>query len=242
MELRCGRWQDVLADVETCDAVITDPPYSAMTHVGWNEGEKQVRDCSGQKTRQSIDYESLQSYDAHVILANWNERARGWICAMTDDTLCTSFREAALACSRYSFAPVPIIQKRPRLLGDGPASWAVYLLVSRPRKREFSRWGCLPGAYFSRTESMKGIAGVKPLDLMQEIVSDYSRPGDLIVDLYAGSGTTLLAAAMEGRRCIGAEMDPKTYALAVKRLSKGYTERLPFPTRGPGEQSKLFDD
>jgi hypothetical protein len=31
---------------------------------------------------------------------------------------------------------------------------------------------------------------------------------------------------MEGRRAIGAEMDPDTYELAVKRLSKGYTERL----------------
>ncbi len=61
---------------------------------------------------------------------------------------------------------------------------------------------------------------------MRLIVRDYSRPGDLIVDPYAGSGTTLLAAAMEGRRCIGAEMDPKTWKLAGKRLSRGYTENL----------------
>ena len=29
IDLRLGRWQDVLADVTTCDAVICDPPYSA---------------------------------------------------------------------------------------------------------------------------------------------------------------------------------------------------------------------
>lgn len=34
IELRCGRWQDVLADVTQCDAVITDPPYSDKTHSG----------------------------------------------------------------------------------------------------------------------------------------------------------------------------------------------------------------
>jgi DNA modification methylase len=68
--------------------------------------------------------------------------------------------------------------------------------------------------------------GEKPLSLMRTLVRDYSRPDDLVCDPFAGSGTTLLAAAMEGRSAIGAEMDPKTYELAVRRLSKGYTERL----------------
>jgi site-specific DNA-methyltransferase (adenine-specific) len=61
---------------------------------------------------------------------------------------------------------------------------------------------------------------------MRAIVRDYSRPGDLIVDPYAGGATTLLAAAMEGRRAIGAECDPKTFALAVKRLASGYQPNL----------------
>lgn len=34
------------------------------------------------------------------------------------------------------------------------------------------------------------------------------------------------AAAMEGRRAIGAEMDPETYKKAVRRLSAGYTPPL----------------
>jgi len=59
---------------------------------------------------------------------------------------------------------------------------------------------------------------------MRAVIRDYSRPGDLIVDPYTGSGTTLLAAAIEGRRAIGAEMDPNTYALAVERLGLGYVE------------------
>jgi site-specific DNA-methyltransferase (adenine-specific) len=61
---------------------------------------------------------------------------------------------------------------------------------------------------------------------MQSIVKDYSRPGDLIVDPCAGGGTTLLAAAIEGRRAIGAECDPETFAKAVRRLSKGYTPSM----------------
>jgi site-specific DNA-methyltransferase (adenine-specific) len=62
---------------------------------------------------------------------------------------------------------------------------------------------------------------------MRAIVSDYSKRGDLICDPCAGGATTLLAAAMEGRRAVGSEMDPNTFALAQKRIAKGYTPPLP---------------
>jgi site-specific DNA-methyltransferase (adenine-specific) len=71
-----------------------------------------------------------------------------------------------------------------------------------------------------------GHIGGKPLALMRAIIRDYTRPGDLVMDCFAGGGTTLLAAAMEGRRAIGAEMDPETYAKAKARLAKGYTKPL----------------
>lgn len=62
---------------------------------------------------------------------------------------------------------------------------------------------------------------------MRAIIRDYTRPGDLVVDPCAGGGTTLLAAVMEGRRAIGAEMDPATFDKAVARLRKGFTTPLP---------------
>ena len=47
--------------------------------------------------------------------------------------------------------------------------------------------------------------------------------GDLVVDAYAGSGTTLVAAAQLGRRGLGAEMDAGRFDLATRRLRRGYT-------------------
>jgi site-specific DNA-methyltransferase (adenine-specific) len=70
------------------------------------------------------------------------------------------------------------------------------------------------------------VAGGKPLWLMRAIVRDYTRPGDLVCDPCAGGATTLLAAAMEGRRAVGAEMDPVTFEKASKRLAQGYTPDL----------------
>jgi len=62
--------------------------------------------------------------------------------------------------------------------------------------------------------------GGKPEWLMRAIVRDYTRPGDLVCDPCAGGATTLIAAALEGRRAIGAECDPKTYELACKRIER----------------------
>jgi site-specific DNA-methyltransferase (adenine-specific) len=100
-------------------------------------------------------------------------------------------------------------------------------MVARPRRASFMSWGSLPGWYEAGIDR-SGVIGGKPLDLMRAIIRDYSRPGDLICDPCAGGATTLIAAAIEGRRSVGAEMDPKTHALAMKRIKAGHTPSL-FP-------------
>ena len=58
----------------------------------------------------------------------------------------------------------------------------------------------------------------KPLALLERIVAAASRPGDLIVDLFAGSGTTLVAAEKLGRRWIGCDAGALAIHTAKKRL------------------------
>jgi site-specific DNA-methyltransferase (adenine-specific) len=59
----------------------------------------------------------------------------------------------------------------------------------------------------------------KPLDLMRFLVRTYSNAGGLVLDPYAGSGTTAVAAQLDGRRFIGSERDPAYHAVAVGRLA-----------------------
>ncbi len=59
----------------------------------------------------------------------------------------------------------------------------------------------------------------KPLGLMLELVELFTDPNDLIIDPFAGSGSTLVAALRLGRRAIGIERDPKYHALIVDRLA-----------------------
>lgn len=59
----------------------------------------------------------------------------------------------------------------------------------------------------------------KPLGLMRWLVRSYTRPGDLVCDTFAGSGSTLVAAAMEGRRYFGCEKDRTIFRRAQRRLA-----------------------
>jgi site-specific DNA-methyltransferase (adenine-specific) len=221
VELRLGRWQDVLADVASCDAVITDPPYGSRTHDG-------NADRLEEMGREPIGYQCWNDTHVAEFVDRWSGRCRAWVCGMTSDDLIPSWRKHYANRGRYDFAPVPVLAHRLRMAGDGPASSAVYLMPSRPRSREFSGWGSLPGWYEAGVERGASVIGAKPLALMSKIISDYSLPGDLIVDPCAGGATTLLSAAIEGRRSIGSEMDPVTYLKAVHRLEKGWTLKMRF--------------
>lgn len=58
----------------------------------------------------------------------------------------------------------------------------------------------------------------KPVELMRWLIETYTTPDDLIVDPYAGSCATLLAARSLGRFAIGIELDPQYIPLSVARL------------------------
>jgi site-specific DNA-methyltransferase (adenine-specific) len=234
-DLRLGRWQDALDGV-TCDALITDPPYSERTHKGHDSGRRNdgggvVMAHGGSQGANPITYSAWTDDDARSFVSSWAPRVRGWFVVLTDHRLAAVFESAMEAVGRYVFAPLPCVDigSRVRLSGDGPSSWTCWAVVSRPSNREFQRWGTLPGAYVTSGAGDRAIMGGKRTDTMRAIVRDYSRPGDLICDPCAGAATTLLAARMEGRRAIGAEMDPATYAKAMARLSHMpvSTERQP---------------
>jgi site-specific DNA-methyltransferase (adenine-specific) len=59
----------------------------------------------------------------------------------------------------------------------------------------------------------------KPVRLLERIVAASSRPGDLVLDPYAGSGTTGVAAARLGRRWLLVDRNPAAVAIARGRLA-----------------------
>ncbi|MCK4413263.1 MAG: site-specific DNA-methyltransferase [Candidatus Eisenbacteria sp.] len=64
-----------------------------------------------------------------------------------------------------------------------------------------------------------GFATQKPLGLLRRIVRVHSRPGELLCDFFAGSGTFGEAAAREGRRFLMIDDDPEAAAIMRRRLA-----------------------
>ena len=60
----------------------------------------------------------------------------------------------------------------------------------------------------------------KPERLVERIVQASSRPGDLVVDPFLGSGTTAVVAQRLGRRFGGVDLNPDYVRLALKRLAR----------------------
>jgi DNA modification methylase len=61
---------------------------------------------------------------------------------------------------------------------------------------------------------------VKPVALVADAIKDVTRRGDLVLDSFAGSGTTILAAERTSRRCYALEIDPGYVDVAVRRWQR----------------------
>lgn len=114
-------------------------------------------------------------------------------------------------------------------------AWALktlpFLIVSKAGKREKNlvvrkrRAGDICRSVFCAADTGKRkISGnthptVKPLRLMAYLIALGSRPGDLVLDPFLGSGTTAVAARLLGRRFIGIEREAEYLAIARARLA-----------------------
>jgi hypothetical protein len=72
----------------------------------------------------------------------------------------------------------------------------------------------------------------KPMRLMDRIILCGSRPGDLVCDLFAGSGTTLESAWRHGRRFIGCDKSPQSLMVTRRRLINANAAFIAPPCEG----------
>lgn len=64
----------------------------------------------------------------------------------------------------------------------------------------------------------------KPVELMRRPILNHTKRGELVYEPFLGSGTTLIAAEMTERVCLGSELDPKYMDVIVQRW-QGFTGR-----------------
>jgi DNA modification methylase len=101
-------------------------------------------------------------------------------------------------------------------------------ITREERDRWYSQiWHDVRGA---RQASGRGRTGAFPEALAERIVRMFSVVGDTVLDPFAGTGTTVWAAARLGRRAVGVERDPRAFEAL---LTEGRRRGLVAGTKGP---------
>jgi DNA modification methylase len=78
---------------------------------------------------------------------------------------------------------------------------------------------------------------VKPVALVGDVILDCSAPGNIVLDGFLGSGTTVIAAERTGRHCYGLELDPAYVDTIIRRW-----QALTRGTAGHALSGRSFDD
>lgn len=191
------------------DAVITDPPYGVKYVTG------QSANRYGGKTRhhkvkiegddQPFNPAPFLSYPVVVMFGanNFADRlpaSRGWI-----------FWHKRPGMKRNDF-------------GDGEIIWTNQNHVIRYIQHMWNgvlRDSEVGGEHYHPTQ--------KPVSLMMWLLEEYTKPGDLILDPYMGSGTTGVACMRLGRQFIGIEKVANYYEIAEKRIREAALQLPIFP-------------
>ncbi len=86
----------------------------------------------------------------------------------------------------------------------------------------------------------------KNINLLRRVVAASSNPGDLVLDCFAGAGTSLVAADMLGRRWVGMDNSPEAVRTMLHRFRHGTAPMGDFvgkqPAKRPAETLSLFKD
>jgi site-specific DNA-methyltransferase (adenine-specific) len=239
-----------LAD-KSVDVTITDPPYEAEAHtLGRRQKGRGTIAGTYDEAFREVSESSLPF--AAIGAAERVEVARH-IARVTRHRAIVFCQAEAIGAWRDAFNAAGMPYRRsmpwtkpdamPSLHGRWPGqsfeSIVLAMHSSAPRcpvggkskRYEFTR--ARPGSPGGPASSPAPHPTTKPLPLMRELVEDFSRPGDLVLDCFAGSATTGIACNQLGRHFLGWELSPEYHAIATRRLNGD--EAKPRP-----EQPSLF--
>jgi site-specific DNA-methyltransferase (adenine-specific) len=114
-----------------------------------------------------------------------------------------------------------LIRGKMHKVGGGGKKASHYGTRRSATVRETDKWHPRSILRFSKGLGNRGLHPTqKPLELILWLIKSYSNPRHLVLDPFMGSGTTLLAAKLSGRRAIGIDSNEAFCEVAAQRLMK----------------------
>ena len=213
---------DVVAKLmngQKADMVFTDPPYGmAYESNAWDSKKNEVKQ---KRTDTQIlnDENTNVGQDALNLIPLFLENNRHFYIWCRWDCF-NDFKEVCENIGKIK--SVIVWDKGGPGLGDlkgsyGDSEWSIFGMIGRRelKERQNGVW---------QVNRMKGLQmqhpTQKPLEICERGISNSTNINELVLDLFLGSGSTMVASHQLKRKCYGMELDPKYCDVIVKRMIK----------------------
>lgn len=239
------------------DHLIADPPYDEEAHKQYRPRRKGK---GGARERSQLDFASLDETLMGRVCDAAKRMVDGWFISFCQTEQVSFWRDQIEAADLKYKSPMIWVKPdaTPKMNGQGPAI-GYESMVTAWCGPGYAKWnaGGKRGVYTHLTNSktrgdykVKDKTGKlvyhpteKPLLLMRELVLDFTDQGHLILDPFAGSGTTGVAAVQLGRRCILIEQDRAYFDICCQRVHDALSQVDFFiPTAKPKQDRMDFRD
>ncbi len=235
--MHLGDCLEVMATLDQVDHVITDPPYEVEAHT---KARRALVDAT--QRRGAVNTGRVRRIDQPLVISfghmdeatraaaagEFARLSRRWVIAFCQIEAVATWRtvyiDGGLEWVRGTIWRKP--DGAPQFTGDRPGMGFECMAIAHPKGKKKWNGGGKHGVWTCPLEHARNLAAggknehptKKPVDLMLELVTDFTDAGETVLDAFAGSGTTGVACLRLGRRFVGIERDPTYFALAVERL------------------------
>ena len=213
---------DILPLLDHVDVTITDPPYEAEAHTL----QRRQRGAARGVQEAPLLFDPMSDTTRSASAGEIARLTRRWVLTFCQieaaPTWRTSYEMGGLEYCRTCIWVKP--DGAPQFTGDRPGMGYETFVVMHPRGKKRWNGGGRRGVWTEYIAPQNGARfhqTQKPLLLMRELVRLFSDLGETILDPFAGSATTLVAARIEGRRAIGIEQSEQYCEVAARRLERG---------------------
>jgi DNA modification methylase len=220
------------------DLIFTDPPYnldfSGQDLSSTTKDGKKINHYVGQNTKHeqikndALPRESFEGFITNVLNNLWSLNPKSWYFTFTDltlDQLLVPMRNVG-----FEWKSVLVWMKNQATLSGKDYKSRYEPIV----------YGCKSGAFYAERYLQEDIwqfqrtlkndlhPTMKPIPLIVQAIQNSSRSGESVVDVFGGSGSTLIACEQTDRTCYMMELDPKYVDVIIARWEKltGLTAEL----------------